>query len=104
MNNAFIWIAIFFVFGLILGLVIAWSYWRQRMRQRIETLEQKILGLQRSLVLMDQSKQSLQKRFEDKQTSISQLHDQVGELERNKHDLLTQSDKQALVMQPFWEI
>ena len=89
MNNSVLGIVIAFAVGLILGLLIAWFYLRQRIREH----ETQIRNLQTSLNEKEEKLQDLQTHLQEQDASLEQLRDQVDQSEETIRELTTQLEE-----------
>ena len=99
MSNNVLGIVVAFAVGLILGLLIAWFYLRQRIREH----ETHAHSLQTSLNEKEGRLQNLQTRLREREASLEQLRGQVSQSEETIRDPVAQleeRDSQIMTMKP----
>ena len=99
MTNNVLGIVVAFVVGLILGLLIAWFYLRQRIREH----ETHAHSLQKSLNEKEESLQNLQTRLREREASLEQLRGQASQSEESIRDMaaqLEERDSQIMETKP----
>ena len=89
MTNNVIGIVVAFAVGLILGLLIAWFYLRQRIREH----ETHAHSLQTSLNEKERRLQNLQTRLREREASLEQLRGQASQNEETIRDLAAQLEE-----------
>ena len=89
MSNNVLGIVVAFAVGLILGLLIAWFYLRQRIREH----ETHAHSLQTSLNEKEGRLQNLQTRLREREASLEQLRGQASQSEETIRDLGAQLEK-----------
>ncbi|MDY6878166.1 MAG: DUF4332 domain-containing protein [Chloroflexota bacterium] len=99
MSNNVLGIVVAFAVGLIVGLLIAWFYLRQRIREH----ETNAHSLQISLNEKEGRLQNLQTRLREREASLEQLRGQASQKEESIRDLaaqLEERDSQIMKMKP----
>ena len=89
MSNNVLGIVVAFAVGLILGLLIAWFYLRQRIREH----ETHAHSLQTSLNEKEGRLQNLQTRLREREASLEQLRGQASQSEETIRDLAAQLEE-----------
>ena len=81
-----IWVVLAFIVGFILGLLIAWFYWR---RQSAE-YEEQIRGLRAALKSNEANLLDLKTRLQQQEANLGSIRNQLARSEQARHDLTAQ--------------